>query len=107
MMRAGHDLATIRRLLGDLPAQPLAGGLDHRVYAVGSALVARFGEGAEREAALLAAIAPRLPLPVPVPVAAEPGCLVLPRIRGTPLLELPRAARRAFAGQLVAFAHAV
>ena len=67
----GDDHATIRRLLGDLPVQPLGAGLDHRVYAVGDALVARFGDGVEREAALLTAIAPRLPLPVPVPVAVD------------------------------------
>ena len=89
--------------------QPLGAGLDHRVYAVGDALVARFGEGAASEAALLAAVAPHLPLPVPVPIAvdAEAGCLVLPRVPGTPLLALPRAARRAFAPQLLAFADAV
>jgi aminoglycoside phosphotransferase (APT) family kinase protein len=103
------DRATIRRLLGDLPAQPLGAGLDHRVYAVGDALVARFGERAAPEAALLAAIAPLLPLPVPVPIAidAEAGCLVLPRLPGRPLLDLPRAARRAFTAQLLAFADAL
>jgi aminoglycoside phosphotransferase (APT) family kinase protein len=103
---ARDDGAAIRRLLGDVPVQPLGAGLDHRVYAVGDALVARFGEGAAREARLLAAIAPRLPLPVPVPVAidAEAGCLVLPRVPGTPLLELPRAARRGFAARLLMFA---
>ncbi len=69
------DHATIRRLLGDVPVRPLGAGLDHRVYAVGDALVARFGDGVEREAALLAAIAPRLPLPVPVPVAVDAGCI--------------------------------
>lgn len=89
--------------------QPLGAGLDHRVYAVGDALVARFGEGAALEATLLAAIAPVLPLPVPVPVAidAEAGCLVLPRVSGTPLLDLPRAARRVFAAPLLAFADAL
>jgi phosphotransferase family enzyme len=93
------DRATIRWLLGDVPVKPLGAGLDHRVYAVGDTLVARFGRGAAREAALLAAIAPLLPLPVPVPIAidAEAGCLVLPRVPGTPLLDVPRAARRAFA----------
>jgi len=89
--------------------QPLAAGLDHRVYAVGDALVARFGAGAAAEAALLTAIAPRLPLPVPVPVAidAEGDCIVLPRVPGVPLLDLPRAARRAFAAPLLAFIDAV
>ncbi len=101
------DHATIRRLLGDRPVRPLGAGLDHRVYAVGDALVARFGEGVEREAALLTAIAPRLPLPVPVPVAVEAGCVIQPRVAGTPLLALPRAARRAFVPQLVAFADAL
>ena len=51
--------------------RPLAGGLDHRVYAVGDELVARFGDGAALEAALLTAVAPRLPLRVPVPVAVD------------------------------------
>ena len=99
----GDDHATIRRLLGDVPVQPLGAGLDHRVYAVGDALVARFGDGVEREAALLSAIAPRLPLPVPVPVAVEAGCVVQPRVPGTSLLSLPRAERRTFVPQLVTF----
>jgi aminoglycoside phosphotransferase (APT) family kinase protein len=99
----GDDRATIRRLVGDVPVAPLGAGLDHRVYAVGDALVARFGDGVEREAALLSAIAPRLPLPVPVPVAVEAGCVVQPRVPGTSLLHLPRAERRAFVAQLVAF----
>lgn len=103
------DRATIRRLLGDVPVQPLGAGLDHRVYAVGDALVARFGDGAAREARLLTAIAPLLPLRVPEPVAidADAGCLVLSRIPGTPLLELPRTARRPFAAQLRGFADAL
>lgn len=89
--------------------KPLGAGLDHRVYAVGDALIARFGEGASTEAPLLAAIAPLLPLPVPVPIAidAEAGCLVLPRVPGTPLLDVPRAGRRAYAAQLLAFADAL
>ncbi len=99
-----EDLATIRRLLGDVPVEPLGAGLDHRVYAVGDALVARFGAGAGTEAALLEAIAPRLPLPVPVPIAADGDCLIQPRVAGGPLLEQPRAARRAFAPALLAFA---
>ena len=98
------DEATIRRLAGDLPVQPLGAGLDHRVYAVGDTLVARFGEGAGTEAALLTAIAPRLPLPVPVPIAVEAGCLIAPRVPGSPLLALPRSARRGFAPALLAFA---
>ena len=104
-----EDRATIRRLVGDVPVEPLGAGLDHRVYAVGDSLVARFGEGAAREAALLAAIAPRLPLRVPVPIAvdADAGCLVQPRVAGTPLLDLPRGARRAFAPHLLAFADAL
>jgi aminoglycoside phosphotransferase (APT) family kinase protein len=103
------DRATIRRLLGDVPVQPLGTGLDHRVYAVGDTLVARFGQCAAREAALLTAIAPRLPLVVPVPIAvdADAGCLVQPRLPGMPLLYLPRASRRAFAPHLLAFANAL
>lgn len=101
------DRATIRRLVGELPVRPLKPGLDHRVYAVGEELVARFGEDVEREAALLAAIAPRLPLPVPVPVAVEPGCMVQPRVPGAPLLALPREQRRRFVPELLEFVEAV
>jgi aminoglycoside phosphotransferase (APT) family kinase protein len=100
------DQATIRRLLGDVRVQPLGAGLDHRVYAVGDALVARFGAGAAAEAALLEAIAPRLPLPVPVPIAvdADAGCLIQPRVSGTPLLAVPRAAREPLVREMLAFA---
>ena len=107
------DHATIRRLLGAVPVEPLDPGLDHRVYAVGDRLVARFGDRAVEEAALLAAIAPRLllrvPVPVPVPVVvdAAAGCMVLPRVPGRPLLEIPRAERRRFAPLLLRFAEAV
>jgi aminoglycoside phosphotransferase (APT) family kinase protein len=55
---------------------PLGAGLDHRAYAVGDQLVARCGEGVEREAALLDAIAARLPLPVPEPVIVGRGAIV-------------------------------
>ena len=81
--------------------------LDRRVIAVGDGLLARYGEDTEREAALLNAIAPRLPLPVPVPVVVAADHLVFPRVPGVPLLDLPRAARRVFAPQLRAFAEAV
>ncbi len=77
------------------------------MVAVGDGLLARYGEDTEREAMLLAAIAPRLPLPVPVPVAVAADHLVFPRVPGSPLLDLPRAARRVFAPQLRAFADAV
>jgi aminoglycoside phosphotransferase (APT) family kinase protein len=101
------ELATIRRLVGDVPVEPLGAGLDHRVYAVGDALVARFGEGAEAEAALLQAIAPHLPLPVPVPVAVEADCLIQPFVPGSPLLAAPRDSRHPFAPALLAFADAL
>ena len=65
------DRETIRALVGALPVRPLGAGLDHRVYAVGDERVARFGEDAAAEAALLRAIAPRLPLSVPVPTAID------------------------------------
>ncbi len=81
--------------------------VDRRVISVGDGLVARFGEDTEREAALLQAIAPRLPLPVPVPVAVEHDHLVYPRVPGVALLHVPRAARRVFEPQLRAFADAV
>jgi aminoglycoside phosphotransferase (APT) family kinase protein len=101
------DHETIRRLVGDVPVRPLGAGLDHRAYAVGDGLVARFGDGATAEAALLEAIAPQLPLPVPVPVAAGGDCLIQPLVPGSPLLALPRASRRPFAPALVAFADAL
>ena len=105
----GIDRETILALVGAEPVRALGAGVDHRVYAVGDGLVARFGEGAAAEAALLRAIAPHLPLPVPVPTAidVEAGCLILPRVAGTPLLEAPRPARRAFAAQLLAFTRAL
>lgn len=101
--------AVIRRLVGDRPVRPLAGGLDHRAYAVGADLVARFGPGVAAEAALLERVAPRLPLPVPAPVAVdvEAECMVLPRVGGTSLLGVPRARRRRFAPALLEFAAAV
>jgi aminoglycoside phosphotransferase (APT) family kinase protein len=102
-----QDRATIRRLIGAVAVEPLGVGLDHRVYAVGKRFVARFGEGVEREAALLTAIAPRLPLPVPAPVAVGDGCLVETRIPGTPLLAVERGQRRRFVPELLAFADAV
>jgi aminoglycoside phosphotransferase (APT) family kinase protein len=107
--RVTADLDVIRRLVGQQRVRPLAAGLDHRVYEVGVGLVARFGPGAAAEAALLAAVAPRVPLPVPVPVAVDDaaGCLVLPRAGGVPLLTLPRDARRPFAPALLEFVEAV
>lgn len=101
------DHETIRRLVGDLPVRPLGAGLDHRAYAVGDGLVARFGAGATAEAALLEAIAPQLPLPVPVPIAVGGDCLIAPLVPGSPLLALPRASRRPFAPSLLAFADAL
>ena len=106
-MRATADRAAIRRLLGDVEIAPLGTGLDHRAYAVGEQLVARFGEGVEREARLLEVIAPRLPLPVPEPVIVGGGCVIQRRIPGRPLLELPRAERARFAPQLLEFAAVV
>ncbi|MBE2320793.1 phosphotransferase [Solirubrobacter sp. CPCC 204708] len=104
---SSRDRAAIRRLLGDVEIVPLGAGLDHRAYAVGDRLVARFGDGVEQEARLLAQIAPQLPLPVPEPVIVGAGCIVQRRIPGRPLLERPRADRVAFAPQLLEFAAAV
>jgi hypothetical protein len=101
------DHAAIRRLLGDVEIAPLGAGLDHRAYAVGDRLVARFGDGVEREAALLDQIASRLPLPVPEPVIVGEGVVVQRRIPGRPLLELPRVERVRFAGPLLEFVTAV
>ena len=102
-----RDRAAIRRLLGDVEITPLGAGLDHRAYAVGDRLVARCGEGVEREAALLDAIAARLPLPVPEPVIVGRGAIIQRRIPGRPLLELPRVERARFADELLAFVDAV
>jgi len=101
------DRAAIRRLLGDVEITPLGAGLDHRAYAVGDQLVARCGEGVEREAALLDAIAARLPLPVPEPVIVGRGAIIQRRIPGRPLLELPRIERARFTDELLAFVDAV
>lgn len=101
------DAAVIRRLVGEAAVVPLDGGLDHRAYAVGERWIARFGDGVEAEAALLEAIAPRLPLPVPAPVAAEPGCAILERVPGRPLLELPRPERGRYAPALREFVRAL
>jgi aminoglycoside phosphotransferase (APT) family kinase protein len=101
------DRAAIRRLLGDVEITPLGAGLDHRAYAVGDRLVARFGDAVEREAALLEQIAPQLPLPVPEPVIVGEGAVVQRRIPGRPLLELPFAERGRFAAPLLEFAAAV
>jgi len=103
------DLEVIRRLVGERPVTPLGRGLDHRAYAVGPDLVARFGPGAGTEASLLETIAPALPLPVPVPVALDEaaGCLVLPRVCGSSLLTVPSPARGRFRRALVDFAEAV
>ncbi|MDA0174244.1 phosphotransferase [Solirubrobacter taibaiensis] len=107
MPSSSADRAAIRRLLGDVEITPLGAGLDHRAYAVGDGLVARCGEGVEREAALLDAIAPRLPLPVPEPVIVGRGAIIQRRIPGRPLLELPRAERARFVPELLAFVEAV
>lgn len=103
------DLQVIRRLVGPEAIAPVAGGLDHRAYLVGNDLVARFGADVGEEAALLATIAPRLPLPVPVPVAVDEhvGCMILPRVCGTSLLHVPSPARGSFAPAMVRFAAAV
>lgn len=102
-MKVASDHAAIRRLLGDVEITPLGAGLDHRAYAVGDRLVARFGEGVEREAKLLDRIGPLLPLPVPEPVIVGRRGVIQRRIPGRPLLELPRAERARFAPQLLEF----
>jgi aminoglycoside phosphotransferase (APT) family kinase protein len=101
------DRAALRRLLGDVEIAPLGAGLDHRAYAVGDQLVARFGEGVAREARLLEAIAPHLPLPVPEPVIVAEGVVIQRRIPGRPLLERPRAERARFGPRLLEFAAVV
>lgn len=94
----------------------LGEGWDHRVYRAGDVAVRVQKEmdddGAElieREAAVLRAVATVTPLAVPEPlvVDAERGVMVYRFVEGEPLADLPAAAARAFASELLAFVHAV
>jgi aminoglycoside phosphotransferase (APT) family kinase protein len=110
--------SAVRRLLarhlpGD-PAErvrPLGGGLDNTAWDVDDRLVVRCSREedpaararrVEAEAGLLAAVAPLVPLSVACPVAvdASAGCLILPKLPGTSLLDVPRTRRERLAGAL-------
>lgn len=87
--------------LADLPLRPLGRGTGHEAVRAG-ATVLRRGTGpdavpeARREAALLAALGPLLPLPLPAPRFADAGVLAYPLLPGRPLLDRippPGAAR--------------
>lgn len=103
------DLEVIRGLVGEAPVATLGAGLDHRAYAVGNRLVARFGPRVAEEAAVLEAIAPALPLPVPRPVALDvaAGCAIQTRLSGVSALTLPSPVRGRFGPAMVDFAEAV
>jgi aminoglycoside phosphotransferase (APT) family kinase protein len=84
----------------------LGAGLDNVAYDVDGRWVVRFAgdpDAVAREARVLDAVAPLVPVPVPRPVLALPGRLVHRRLSGVPLLSLPRPHRAAFAPALVAF----
>lgn len=93
-------------LRGARPAV-LGSGLDHHAYLVGDHVLRLRGEDdAEdltREAALLALVADRCPVPVPVPTLAGASWIAYPLLPGTPLLELDPA-RRAHRAEAVASA---
>jgi aminoglycoside phosphotransferase (APT) family kinase protein len=81
-------------------------GSDHLAYEVNGELIVRCSkepdpaaraEHVDREARLLAAVAGIAPLPVPAPslIIPEQGCLAYRKLRGVPLLDLPRQQRSA------------
>ena len=81
-------------------------GSDHLAYEVNGELIVRCSKEpdpaaraghVDREARLLAAVAAIAPLPVPAPslVIPEQGCLAYRKLRGVPLLDLPRQQRSA------------
>jgi aminoglycoside phosphotransferase (APT) family kinase protein len=87
--RAARALRVHAPELADAAPRELARGLDNVAHVVGD-LVLRVAAGPDvvREAALLALLAPRLPLPVPVPrfADADTGVLAYPLLPGRPLL---------------------
>lgn len=96
-------------------------GLDNVVYEVNGELLVRFSKEPDpkrldQEVRLLAAVADISPLPVPQPTfaIAEQGCMGYFKLRGTPLLNLPRDQRSdhdtaiaARLGELLTALHAV
>ncbi|WP_175561347.1 phosphotransferase family protein [Geodermatophilus obscurus] len=97
--------------LADLPLRELGHGLDNTAFVVGE-LVLRVAEGpdVQREAGLLAFLAPRLPLAVPVPVFADGDAGVLGHrlLPGRPLLaRTPAPGTAAVLGRFLRDLHAV
>jgi aminoglycoside phosphotransferase (APT) family kinase protein len=83
---------------------PIGAGLDHRAYEVNGELIVRFSNEpdparraalVDHEACLLTAVAEVAPVPVPEIsfVAVAQGCLAYAKLRGVPLLDLPRHQR--------------
>ena len=99
--------AARRRLVEELPdlaggrIEPIRSGWDSHAFAVDGAWIVRVPRRPETddalrlEAAVLAAVAPHLPLPVPKPTYvsdASPVCVVAPRIAGGPATARSRTA---------------
>ncbi len=81
--------------LADAEVRELGRGLDNTAFLIGDLVVRVAGaDTVGREARLLAAVAPRLPLPVPAIRAAdeEAGILAYPLLPGRPLLDRPAPA---------------
>lgn len=122
----GGTVAAVRRVLAThLPGaraasvEPLGAGLDNDAYLVDGELVVRFSgeptperraELVERDARLLAAVAPIATVAVPEPLFAAPadGCLAYRMLPGVPLLGRPAAPAAALGrtlGALLAALH--
>ena len=106
--------ACLRRHLPGLAGtelRHLGQGLDHAAFLVGDVVLrVGAGSGTAREAQLLRALSPRLPLPVPVPllVDEELGVLVHRLLPGRPLLGRPAPAGAArVLGRFLHHLHAV
>src|SRR5262249_2704782 len=117
---AGGQEGQIRRLVtAHLPGYRvrsiarLAEGQENVAYEVNGELIVRFSKEpdpvrraarVDREARLLAAVAPISPLPVPAPelVAAEAGCLAYRKLPGLPLPDLPHQQLAPRAAQVAA-----
>jgi aminoglycoside phosphotransferase (APT) family kinase protein len=87
-VRAAEALRRHAPELADVDVTHLGGGLDHAAFVAGS-LVLRVADGrsVQREAGLLAFVAPRLPIPVPRPrFSDDSGVLGYPKLLGRPLL---------------------
>lgn len=98
---------------------PLGEGLEHRAYEVDGELVVRFAKdedrAVEREARLLAEVAPLSPVAVPEPLFVDRAarCIAYRKLPGVPLLDVPPDRRAGAAepvgatlGRLLAALHA-